>query len=71
MINGTVLNEKFGGCFFGADLKDHFLASLIKGPEVMRIPLSFFPSNTIQKYNRLRLATNGYVYIKIKKERMD
>jgi hypothetical protein len=37
-------------------------------PEYMRIPLSQFPPDIIQKYNLLTISTSdGYVYIRINK----
>ena len=67
MINSTISDAKFGARFLSPDLKDHFLASPMKGPEYMKIPLSIFPSDIVEKYNLNALASDGQVYIKIKK----
>ena len=58
MINSTISDAKFGARFLSADLKDHFLASM-KGPKYMKIPLSFFPSNIVAKYNLRALASDS------------
>ena len=67
MINSTISDAKFWVHFLSADLKDHFLASPMKGPKYMEIPLSIFPTNIVPKYDLINLASDGYVYIKIKK----
>ena len=49
------------------DIKDFFLASPMKDPEFMRIPLKYLPPDIIKRYNLTPLLHHGYVYCKIKK----
>ncbi len=46
------------------DIKNFYLTAALEYYEYMQIPLSYFPAWTIEQYNLLEHAYNGYVYIK-------
>ena len=51
------------------DIKDHFLATLIKNPEYMRVKYKYILQDIRLKYNLDKKVTaNGYIYIKIQKD---
>jgi hypothetical protein len=43
IINSTISDARRGARFLSADLKDHFLASLMRDPEYMKIKYKYFP----------------------------
>ena len=68
IINSTISDAHKGARFMCADLKDHFLASPMDKPEFMRIKYKYFPAAIRLQYDLDRLlATDGYIYIRIKK----
>jgi hypothetical protein len=68
ILNSTISDSDKGARFLCADLKDHFLASPMKDPEYMRIKYKYFPDAIRNQYHLDRfLASDGYIYIKIKK----
>ena len=68
IINSTISDRHKGARFMCANLKDHFLASPMDKPEFMRIKFKYFPAAIRQQYNLDRLlASDGYIYICIKK----
>ena len=68
LINSTISDSDKGARFLSTDLKDFFLASPMERPEYMRVPLSKFPPDIIARYKlKEKVASDGYVYIKINK----
>ena len=68
LLNSTISEAHKGARFISADLKDFFLASPMKKPEFMKVHISKFPPDIIQKYNlELLQDEQGFIYIKIKK----
>jgi hypothetical protein len=68
ILNSTISDSDKGAKFLCANLKDHFLASRMKDPEYMRIKYKYFPAAIREQYNLATfLATDGYIYIHIKK----
>ena len=67
LVNSIISDAKHGAKFMSADLKDFFLASPMLKPEYMKMALKHIPDDIIQQYNLLKIAVNGYVYIKIVK----
>ena len=50
-----------------ADIKDHFLATLIRNLEYIRVNIKYFPPDTIQQYYlNNKVTKSGWVCIKIK-----
>ena len=47
------------------DIKNFYLTAALEYYEYMRIPLSHFPAWTIEQYNLLEHAYNGYLYIEM------
>jgi hypothetical protein len=45
------------------DIKNYYLGTPLPRFEYMKMPLSRFPEEIIQKYNLNALAVNGWVYI--------
>jgi hypothetical protein len=67
-INSVISDASKGARFMGADLKDFFLASPMEEPEYMRIHSRFFPPDVHEQYNiASKTASDGYVYVRIKK----
>lgn len=66
MVSSTRSEAKFGARFFSVNLKDYFLASPMKNPEFMKIPITLFPPDIITPYNLLDIIDNNCIYIKIK-----
>jgi len=51
-----------------ANIKDHFLATLMRDPEYIWVKLQHFPQDIVDRYNlNLKVTPSGYIYIKIKK----
>ena len=68
LLNSTISDAEKGARFLSCDLKDFFLASPMNKPEYMKVHISKFPPDIIQRYKlELLQDDNGYVYIKIKK----
>jgi hypothetical protein len=49
------------------DIKNYYLGTLLSRFEYMKMLLSRFPEEIIQKYNLNALAVDGWVYIEIRK----
>jgi hypothetical protein len=49
------------------DIKNYYIGSPLPRFEYMKMQLSLFPEEIIQKYNRNALAVDGWVYIEIRK----
>ena len=68
MINSTISDADKGARFFAMDLKDFFLATPMDGPEYMRLHSKYFFDDIQSKYDiDSKLASNGYIYIRINK----
>lgn len=68
LINSVISDAKRGARFCTADLKDHFLGSPMERAEYMKVHISRFPPDIIQRYNLNALKTdNDYIYVKIVK----
>ena len=49
------------------DIKNFYLTAALEYYEYMQIPLSYFLAWTIEQYNLLEHAYNGYMYIKTRR----
>jgi hypothetical protein len=49
------------------DIKNYYLGTPLPRFEYMKMPLSRFPEEIIQKYNLNALAVDGWVYVEIRK----
>lgn len=68
LVNSVISEAKKGARFISMDLKDFFLASLMKCPKYMRIKLALIPADIIEKYNlHEKVHSDGFVYIQNKK----
>lgn len=68
MLNSTISDAPNSVRFLHADLKDLFVDSFMKHPESMYIPLSTFPTKTIERYNLNNIiCSEGFIYIRRKK----
>jgi hypothetical protein len=47
------------------DIKKYYLRTLLPRFKYIKMPLSRFPEEIVQKYNLNALAVNGWVYIEI------
>ena len=64
IINSTISDADKGARFMSADLKDYFLGSPMLRPEFMKVHISKFPTDIIDKYNlKQKMDEHGYVYI--------
>jgi len=50
-VNSTISDAKHGARFMCADIKDHFLATLIKDPEYMWVKYYYIPQDIRRRYN--------------------
>ena len=68
LINSVISDSKKGAIFLTLDLKDHFLQSLMKDSEYMRIHGKYFYGDMMIKYDIDSIVhSDGYVYCKIKR----
>ena len=68
MLKSTISDADKGACFFATDLKDFFLATPMDEPEYMRLHSKYFFDDIKSEYDIYsKLASNGYVYIRINK----
>ena len=67
LLNSTISDAHKGARFLTCDLKDHFLASPMQRPEYMKIPITRFPPDIIEKYQLNMKVHHGYIYCKIKR----
>jgi hypothetical protein len=65
LINSTLSTED--AAMMMMDIKDYYLGTPLPRFEYMKMSLSRFPEEIIQKYNLNALAVNGWVYIEIRK----
>ena len=70
LLNCVISGAKHGAKFMACDIKDFFLATPMQKAEYMKIPFPFqyFPEDIITRSSlREVLASDGYIYIKMKK----
>jgi hypothetical protein len=68
LINSVISDAKKGARFLTCDIKDFFLATPMSRPEFMKIHISNFPADIIERYHLHNLVDrNGYVFIQINK----
>ena len=68
LINSTISDSANGARFLAADIKDFVLSSPMTKPEYMRIHSKYFFEDISRQYNiQQKIASDGFVYIKIKK----
>jgi hypothetical protein len=65
LINSTLSTED--AVMIMMDIKNYYLGTPLPRFEYMKMLLSRFPEEIVQKYNLNALAVNGWVYIKIRK----
>jgi hypothetical protein len=65
LINGTLSTED--AAMMMMDIKNYFLGTPLPRFEYMKMLLSRFPEEIIQKYNLNSLAVDGWVYTEIRK----
>jgi hypothetical protein len=65
LINSTLSTKD--AVMMMMDIKNYYIGTPLPRFEYMRMLLSHFPEESIQKYNLNDLAVNGWVYIKIRK----
>jgi hypothetical protein len=65
LINGTLSTED--AAMMMMDIKNYYLGTPLPRFEYMKMLLSRFPEEIIQKYNLNALAVDGWVYIEIRK----
>jgi hypothetical protein len=68
LINSVISDAHRGARFMSLDIKDLFLQSILDDPEYLRIHSKYFFTDIRLKYNfDAIIATDGYVYYKIKR----
>ena len=68
LLNSVISDSKLGARFFTMDLKDHFLQTIMKEAEYMKIHQRYLTDEITKQYNTHDLVHNdGYVYCKIKR----
>jgi hypothetical protein len=65
LINSTLSTED--AAMMMMDVKNYYLGTPLPRFEYMKMLLSRFPKEIVQKYNLNALAVDGWVYIKIRK----
>jgi hypothetical protein len=65
LINGTLSTKD--AAMMMMDIKNYYLVTPLPGFEYMKMLLSRFPEDIVQKYNLNALAVNGWVYVEIRK----
>jgi hypothetical protein len=65
LINGTLSTEE--AAMMMMDIKNHYIGTPLPRFEYMKMLVSRFPEEIIQKYNLNALAVDGWVYIEIQK----
>jgi hypothetical protein len=65
LINSTLSTED--AAIIMMDIKNYYLSTPLQRFEYMKILLSHFPEEIIQKYNLNAIAVDGWVYIEIRK----
>ena len=68
LLNSTISDANKGARFMSADIKDHFLVTLIWDSEYIRVKYHYFLQDIKDRYNLdLKVTPSRYIYIKIKK----
>ena len=68
LFNSVISDSHLGARFMSLDIKDFFLQSILHDTEYLRIHSNYFLPDIRTKYNIDNLiATDGYVYYKIKR----
>jgi hypothetical protein len=65
LINNTLSTQE--AKMIMMDIKKYYLGTPLPTYEYMRLPLSILPLDIIEKYDLIRLAVNGWVYLEIRK----
>jgi hypothetical protein len=65
LINSTLSTKD--AIMMIVDIKNYYIGTPLPRFEYMKMPLSYFPEEIVQKYNLKALAVNGWVYIEIRK----
>jgi hypothetical protein len=65
LINSTVFIED--AAMMVMDINNYYLGAPLPRFEYMKMLLSYFPEEIVQKYNLNALAVDGWVYIEIRK----
>jgi hypothetical protein len=65
LINSTLSTED--AAMMMMDIKNYYLSTPLPRFEYMKMLLSRFPEEIIQKYNLSALAVDGWVYIEVRK----
>jgi hypothetical protein len=65
LINSTLSTED--AAMMMMDIKNYYIGTPLPGFEYMKMLLSRFPEEIIQKYNLNALAVDGWIYIEIRK----
>jgi hypothetical protein len=65
LINSTLSTEE--AAMMTMDIKNYYLDTPLQGFEYMKMLLSRFTEEIVQKYNLNALAVDGWVYIEIRK----
>ena len=66
IINSTISDTRRGARFMTLDIKDHFLAILMRDPEYMKVWLKYIPEDIRKRYNIMNKVTKDeWVFIKI------
>jgi hypothetical protein len=65
LINSTLSTEE--AAMMMMDIKNYYLGTPLPRFEYMKMLLSRFPEEIVQKYNLNALAVDGWVYIEIRK----
>ena len=67
-MNSTISDAKHGARFMCADIKNHFLVTLIKDYEYMRVKYYYISQDIKRRYNLdSKVTKDGLIYIKIQK----
>ena len=66
-FNSVISNAHKGAKFSTADINNHYLQSLMKNYQYMRIPLKYFTQEIKDEHNIMNIIDNNYVYIEIRK----
>jgi hypothetical protein len=65
LINSTLSTKE--ATMMMMDIKNYYLGTPLPRFEYMKMPLSRFPEEIVQKYNLNTLAVDGWVYVEIRK----
>ena len=69
LLNSVISDANRGARFLSLNLKAFYLVSPMDDPEFMKVHISKFPADIIEKYDLNAIVTPGsHVYIKINKE---